>query len=266
MLLRKFARVPVQAARSAARLRVVRGNAVRRRLWVGAGARMASSEAGAGGGIGKAEDAALQRELKEIMGQLEGKEQEGGIEKMSDVDMALSPEELVDARPPEEALAVANALFVGHSVRRDPRKAVELWQLLSERGVDQATFSLAMLLRRGGHGEVVADPEGAWRMLDSLASRDNPWGQYGLAIMLLNDEYAAEQEDRERRAFALMLASAQSGLVPPAKSGVADLYAEGRGVTASVENAVVWWTAGAEDGDPVAKYNLSLQVAEGACV
>ncbi len=129
----------------------------------------------------------------------------------------------------EAQVALGGMYFAGQGVAEDAAEGVRWWRLAAEQGHLPAQTGLAGRYFNGrGVTQDAAEAVRWYRM-------------------------AAEQGDAE--VLAWMHLNAEQGVMP-AQAGLAEMYAEGRGVTPDVAEAVRWYRAAAEQGHTEAQVTL----------
>jgi len=146
------------------------------------------------------------------------------------------------------------------SPQKHLERAVELWREGASRGSIESTYSLAACLREG-KGMANKEPKEAFELLKMLAEEHNyNLAHYALAMMFSSGEGIESKDDA--RAFVHFKAAAKGGILP-ALHNVANCYANGRGVKQSDHNALLYYNAGADAGDPSSKYTLATWLVKG---
>lgn len=159
----------------------------------------------------------------------------------------------------EQLMALAKIRYLGSpQLKQDEVLAAKAWQVASDRGVAEASYSLAACLREGKG--VDKDPDEAYRLLSGLAANhDHPHAHYACGIMLSTGE-GTNRDDVA--AFGHFESAARHG-IPPALYNMGNMYASGTGVTKSESNALTCYEMAAAAGDQTAKYMVGVWLCEG---
>jgi len=140
-------------------------------------------------------------------------------------------------------------------IPRDERLAMDAWRAAASRGSVEAAYSLAVCIREGRGCS--KDPIDARKRMRALAEGQNyHLAHYALAIMLTNGEGAADGQPDFAAAFVHFKAAAKAGVLP-ALHNIANAYAAGRGVKQSDHNALLYYQAAADAGDPHGMFSLA---------
>jgi len=136
---------------------------------------------------------------------------------------------------------------------KDEVLAVQVWRCAALRGSIEASYSLAVCIREG-RGCAKDSKDAFERMLELAEKKNYHLAHYAVAIMLTTAE-AGGQPDHVK-AFHHFKAAAKGGVMP-ALHNIANAYAAGRGVKQSDYNAMLYYQAAADAGDPHAMFSLA---------
>jgi len=136
---------------------------------------------------------------------------------------------------------------------KDEALAVQVWRSAAQRGSVEASYSLAVCIREG-RGCAKDSKDAFERMLELAEKKNYHLAHYAVAIMLTTTE-AGGQPDHVK-AFHHFKAAAKGGVMP-ALHNIANAYAAGRGVKQSDYNAMLYYQAAADAGDPHAMFSLA---------
>lgn len=139
---------------------------------------------------------------------------------------------------------------------KDEVMAVAVWQAAALRGSVEASYSYAVCIREGRG--CTKDPKEAYSRMLALAEKSNyHLAHYALGIMITNSEgQEGSSAPDHLKAFHHFSAAAKGGVLP-ALHNIANAYASGRGVKQSDYNAMLYYQAAADAGDPHAKFSLA---------
>lgn len=145
-----------------------------------------------------------------------------------------------------------------HSLPRDEPRALAAWSLAAARGSVEAAYSLAVCLREG-RGCSQDSSEAFSRMIALAETNNYHLAHFAAAVMLTNAEGTLADHIRAFKHFKL----AAKGGVLPALHNIANAYSAGRGCKQSDHNAMLYYRASAEAGDPAGAFTLSTWLFTG---
>ena len=175
------------------------------------------------------------------------------LEKWSSMDVnSLDIEQL-------ELLARTYFEGINEGFDKDVNKAIDLWNIASEKGSLEAQYSLAVCTR-DGVGKIVKDSKKAFELMIVLAEQKNyHLAHYACGIML--DRGEGVEVDHER-SFKHFKEAALRGVLP-ALHNMANAYFNGKGVAKDIKRAAYYYKAGAEAGNPFSKHVYANWLYEG---
>jgi hypothetical protein len=164
----------------------------------------------------------------------------------------------IEANPSDApAMTLLGELYnQGLGVRQDPQQAAQWYRLAAERGDPHAMASLG-LMSADGRG-IRKDPAAARAWFEKAAGFREPTAAYNLALLLLatgSDADLAKAADLLRIAADAELGDAQHGL------GV--LYARGKGIQQSAEEAAKLYLRAAKNGSIAGEVELAIALFNG---
>lgn len=146
----------------------------------------------------------------------------------------------------------------GQSVPKDPQRAAFMFEEAAKAGVPAAQYHLALLYLDGSGRRKDFDIAADW--FRQAAENGDADSMYNLALLL----ESGRLKDGEDLAGTVrwMRAAAEKGIVP-AKVSMGLLAYNGRGMTRAEGEAMQWFRAAAQDGDPEGMFLYAVALSEG---